>query len=207
MRNVTGRNTSRVALLAVATLLGACGGDDDSAGDGTSDEASRASDANGEAGVDAGGLDGSPIEPVAGTDICSRLATDDVGTALGLEVTAAQPYDTSTPQCAYTYDSASGAASNVTVASMRTDGDLGGRTGDEAFDYVVEVNRGVAGGTDFTEDDLDVGDRAVRFTGDALHLGILATGGHLLTVIVPTGDTDPAAVDQLIGTMADTFAG
>ena len=100
------------------------------------------------------------------------------------------------------YETATGSTSSVAVASMRSDGDLGGRTGEDAFSYVVDLNRSLGAGTEFDEAELEVGDRAIRFTGEALHFGVLAAGGHLLTVIVPVGDASSDQVDALVSVMA-----
>ena len=130
-------------------------------------------------------------------EVCDIIDGETVAEALGVTVTNVEAGDSgSTPQCFYSYESDTGASSNVTIASMDTSA-LGGRVGDDAFDFVAEVNRGVAGGTDFEEQIVDAGDRAVRFTGVALHLGIVSGDGHLQTVIVPR-EFDPLSVDQLL---------
>jgi len=168
--------------------------------------------ADGDGGATSSGVDGGAATPgdlgdtvvvaVSGQEICDGIPDADVGAALGLSIDGTQAYDTATPQCTYSYETLTGTRSNITIASMRGDGDLGGRAGNEAFDFVVETNRGLAGGTDFEEVDLDVGDRATRFSGEALHLGIVFVDDHLFTVIVPAADADAADVDVLMGDMA-----
>ena len=185
--------------------LTACGGDDTRD---TSDPSLP--DQHGETDGDGAAEDalgGAVITSISGEDICARLPGADLGVTLGLTIDEAVAYDTATPQCTYSHTSGTGSTSSVTVASLRADGDLGGRSGDEAFDYVVDINRGLAGGTDFEEVELDAGDRAVRFSGEALHLGIVFAGGHLFTVIVPVGDADAGRVDDLLERVVDRLAG
>jgi len=134
-----------------------------------------------------------------GAEICARLTLDSVAADLGLDVVAAEPDDSSTPQCAYNYTNGSGMASNLTVAAMRPE-DVGGAIGSDAFDLVLEVNRGMGG--DIEEQEIDAGDGAVRLTGPALHVGVLRVGDHVYTLIAPAGDVEVDAIDSLIGTMA-----
>lgn len=194
-----GHRSRTVRLLAVAVsvgLLAACGGDD------TGSSATTAGE------VDTGSDDGGSeeTEVLSAQELCDVVTPAIVGEALDLDITGAEAADSgSTPQCAYTYESDGGGTSNVTVASMDTTA-LGGRTGDAAFDYVAEVNRGVAGGTEVEEVEVDAGDQALRFTGEAIHLGIVAVGGHLQTVIVPL-DVDGEAVDALLVAAATAIAG
>lgn len=180
----------------------ACGDDEDdpspsatptSADDGTQSEPEES---------DALGSD--PFTAVSGADICAGLSSDAVSTALDVDAEEGAPYDTATPQCTYSFTSDSGASSTITVASMRPDGDLGDRAGDEAFDYVLEVNRGLA--ADFEEVTLEAGDRSARLTGETLHLGVVATGGHLLTITVPADGVEASLVDALTDEVANTFA-
>ena len=201
-----GHRSRRLRLLVLVLVVGvsplaACGGDDG----GSSATTAGAADSSGD---DGGGDDGGgdEIAVLSAQEVCDTVTADIVGEALGLDVTGAEAADSgATPQCAYTFESAGGGTSNVTVASMDTTS-LGGLTGDAAFDYVAEVNRGVAGGTDVEEVEVDAGDRALRFTGEAIHLGIVAVDGHLQTVIVPL-DAEAAAVDALLVAVATAIAG
>jgi hypothetical protein len=187
-------------LATLALLLAACGGDDGDAGEGAIADAGG-DDAAGT--VEEGSADAGALTVVPAADICGAIPAETVGEALGLEIIGAEADDSSTAQCAYGYDT-NGMTSNITIASMGP-GDLGDRVGDDAFEYVLEVNRMAAGGTDVEEADVDGGDRAVRLTGVALHLGIVATGDHLLTVIVPVDDADASGTDALITAVGSAF--
>ena len=92
------------------------------------------------------------------------------------------------------------AVSNLTVASMRPE-DVGGLTGGDAFDFVVQINESVAGdGADTQE--VSAGDAAIRISGTSVQLGVVQVGDQILTLIIPTGDVEADAVDRLIATMA-----
>ncbi len=164
-------------------------------------------DTGGDGDGDGGSLGGGEVTALTDEEICASLSGDDVGDALGIEVTEVAVGGSSTAQCAYNYASDTGGTSNISVASFAQDVELGGRRGDEAFDYVADVNRGIAGGTDFEEIDVDAGDRAIRFSDEVLHLGVLAVDGHLFTLLVPANDADGDAVDELLAVMADRFGG
>jgi hypothetical protein len=183
------------SLLLVGAAVG-CGGGDSSGGSDGGAPAPQPSAAIGDVAVVA----------LTAKEICNGMPAADVGAVLGLDIADATASDEATPQCSYVYKSASGARSNVTIASMRGDADLGSRSGDEAFDYVLRLNRPPAGTPDFEEANLDAGARAVRLTGASLHLGILFVAGHLLTVVVPTPDAQPPQVDALVSAVADHFA-
>lgn len=165
------RRSLLVGVIAGVLVLGACGGDD----------------GGGEAGA-----------ALTSEEVCAAVTGDDVGAALGVTVTEAEPDDSDTPQCHYNYTLESGSASNITIASMRSDEDLGGRTGDDAYDYVLDINRAVADDGDMQEVELDSGDRATRFTGNSLHLGVIDVDGRIFTVIVPADDAPADAADALI---------
>ena len=196
---LTRRNRPLTLLLALAlALLAACGGDDS----GTSPTTDGATPDTNDAGDGGGDLGDGELAVLSAQEVCDTVTAAIVADTLGLDISGATAADSgSTPQCAYTYETDSGGTSNITIASMDATA-VSGRTGQEAFDYVVEINRGVAGGTDFEEVDVDAGDRAIRFTGQALHLGIVAVDGHLQTVIVPR-DVEGDAVDALLVAVGD----
>jgi hypothetical protein len=149
--------------------------------------------------------DSSQSSTLTAAEICERLSIDSVAAELGLDVMNTEPDDSATPQCAYFYTNDTGATSNLTVAAMRPD-DVGGATGQEAFDFVVRVNEGISG--DGAErQDIDAGDNATRLTGASLHLGVLQVGDQVYTVIVPVGDATADDIDRLLATMATTLAG
>ncbi|HYN33923.1 MAG TPA: hypothetical protein VES40_14965 [Ilumatobacteraceae bacterium] len=138
---------------------------------------------------------------VTGAAICQQLTTESVATDLGVEVTAAVPDDSATPQCAYEYTNDTGSTSNLTVAFMRP-ADVGGRTGVDAYDFTLGINRAFAGDD---EQEVDAGDDAVRLSGSGVHVGVLRVGDQVYTLIVPVDDAEPTAVETLIGTMATTL--
>ena len=181
-------------ILAVVALS-ACGSDGDASDAGAAGGTSEAT-------VAATGTD-SGTDVLSGAVICERLSVDSVAADTGLDVTRAVPDDSGTPQCAYEYNNDTGAVSNLTVASMQP-ADMGGLTGSEAYDFVVEINETVAGdGAESQE--VSAGDAAIRISGSGVQLGVLQVGDQLLTLIIPGADVAPDAVDQLIATMATTL--
>ncbi len=179
---------SRVALAAAITIaLTACGSD--GATSGVDDEAGTSTETSAEA-----------IAPLTATEICERLTVASVAADTGLDVLRASPDDSATPQCAYEYANDTGAVSNLTVASMRPE-DVGGLTGSDAFDFVVQINESVAGDGADTQA-VSAGDAAIRISGTSLQLGVVQVDDQVLTVIIPTGDVEADAVDRLIATMA-----
>jgi len=149
---------------------------------------------------------GDPVaasEPLTGQEICERLTAADVGAAIGREVGTPSPSTSGTPQCSYPYKEGS-SAFNVTVAYQRVDGDLGGMSGMQGFDYVAQMQRGNPGNT---ESEVDAGDKALRFSGAYnLHYGLLLVGDRVMTVLAFSTSVDGAAVDALLQKMATTFA-
>jgi hypothetical protein len=146
--------------------------------------------------------------PISGQEICDLVSGDVVGTALGITIDHVVASTSDTPQCAYVFADATGADDNVTVAAMRTEEDLGGRTGDDAFAYVADLNRTISAGGDTTETELEAGDRATLFAGSTLSLGVIDIGGRIVTVIVPpsTGAATTEAISPLIVAVANAFA-
>lgn len=189
-------NASMPFAILFTSLLAACGGND--AGDGPGNGAATAASTP-ESSVDLG--------PLTGADICQRLDAATVGGIIGYEVGTPKPSTSMTPQCSYPYTGSSGGAYNVTVAYQRPDGDLLGRKGAEGFDYVAQMQRGnLQANPGGEEVSVDAGDKAVRFSGIVnLHYGLLLTGGRVMTVTAFTDSVQPAAVDQLLGKMAETF--
>jgi hypothetical protein len=167
----------------VASALSACGSD------GTTDTTSDATTASSDR-----------TEALDAATICERLTIASVAADTGLDVVLATPDDSATPQCSYEYTNDTGGVSNLTVASMRSE-DVGGATGQDAFDAVVRVNSATA--TDDVEtQEVSAGDAAVRLSGPTVHLGVVQVGKRVLTVTIPVDDVESDAVDRLIGTMA-----
>jgi hypothetical protein len=197
--------TTRRSVLAVcATLVlaaSACGSDSDA------DESTDTVEDGVDVPVDTtdGTETGGPsVEPLTAEQICERLTLGSVGAALGIDIGLAEPSEMDTPQCEYSYD-ADGATSNLTVAAMRPE-DVAGLAGAAAYDYVLSVNRSVAGDVDVEEVTLDAGDAATRISGPAVHLGVVQIGDRVVTVIVPAADASGPDVDSLIAKMATTLA-
>lgn len=193
----------RSAAIAICLALAASGcGSDDTASP-TADSMSAT-----ESGADAT----TPDEPTesttptgaaptpTGAEICERLTLDAVANDLGLEVTGSEADDSGTPQCAYDYTNTTGMTSNLTVAAMRPD-DVGGVSGEAAFDVVVAVNRSIAG-DEADEASVAAGDHALRLTGSSLHLGVIRVGDQVFIATVAVGDAEASGVEQLMATMA-----
>lgn len=187
-----------MAGLVAGVGLAACSDDEDADPPGTGSAVTETSVRG-----DGGDPDGAATT-MTGAQICERLSAQAVANDLGVDVSLAEPADAETPQCHYLYASPSGGRSNVTVAAMRP-ADVGGATGQAAFDALVQINEAIAG-DDAERQDIDAGDGAVRMSGAALHVGILRLGDHVYTLLVPAGDADADAVDRLIATMATTLA-
>ncbi|MDO9456264.1 hypothetical protein [Nocardioides sp.] len=145
-----------------------------------------------------------PLVTLTGDEVCAALTPAAATLALGTEVSQAEASDSETPQCTYTYGGDSATLSTFTVAAQRPE-DIGDRGLADAFDYVLEVNRGLAVDTEVEEADVAAGDRAARLTGETLTLAVVASGGHLLTIIT-TPDLDTTAVEALAATAADAVA-
>jgi hypothetical protein len=179
-------------------MLASCGGSSGSSADPTAPTAPTAPT---DGTVVESGQSAPNAPTMTGVEICRQLTVESVASALDLAVTAAVADDSATPQCAYEYTNDTGGTSNLTVASMRP-ADVGGLTGSEAYDVTVDVNRAFAPND---EQAVDAGDEAVRLSGSALHAGILRIGDQVYTVIVPTVDAEPAAIETLLATMATSF--
>lgn len=148
--------------------------------------------------------DGSPIV-LTGAQLCAAVPAAAAGDALGLRVEAAEAGDTATPQCTYSYANRDGEDSALTLAAARP-ADIDGRTGLAAFDFMVDLSRELAGPDGVTSVDLPVGDKAVRLSGGGVHTGVVASGGHLLTVTVPARDAAGEQVDTLVAQVARALA-
>jgi hypothetical protein len=198
------RTTRAALVLAGALALAACGSDDATTSADVTAEVTldQTTDAPESSAPTTAPSDTSAA--LTGAEICERLTIESVAADLGVDVTTAEPDDSSTPQCAYLYDTGTGVSSNLTIAAMRP-ADVGGMSGEAAFDFVVGINRQVAG-DDAEEQTINAGDNAIRLSGSSLHLGVVQLGDNVYTLIVPADDTEPAAVDQLITTMATTLA-
>lgn len=209
MRSTLTRRFAAAGLGAFVLLTGmACSSDggSGSADDGTAvaaDEPTGTEPADAPTPSSAGS--GSTIEALTGQQICDRLPPQTVGAAIGLDVGLAEADDSGTPQCAYEYTNGAGATSNLTVASMRPD-DVGGLTGNDAYEFVLDINRQVAGDTEVEESTLDAGDGATVLMGASLYLGVLRVGDRVVTLIVPAGDATPPEVEALITKMATTLS-
>jgi hypothetical protein len=142
-------------------------------------------------------------ETMTGTQICERLTVATVAADLGLDVAVGRPDDSTTPQCVYEYLVSEGVTSTLTVAAVAPE-DTGGGSGSDAFDLVVAANRTIAG-DGVEEQTINAGDDAVRLTGSSFHVGVLAVGDRIYTLVVPVDDAEPDGIDRLVATMATTL--
>lgn len=204
------RSRLALAVLAAVPALVACGGvapdkaDEVPATDVLDESTSPTgtpSDPTSTAPTEPVDLGDEPLVELSGQEICDALSVDDATLALGTEVAQAETSESQTPQCTYTYGGDSATLSTFTVAAQRPD-DVGSRGLGEAFDYVLDLNRGLATDSGVEEVAFDAGDRAVRLTGDTLTLSVVASGGRLLTIIT-TPDLDATAVEALGAAAAD----
>lgn len=183
------------ALLAAA--LGACSG----AAGGNQGNAAAQADSNVQAGPAPAAAPGPMLGPLTAAEICERLNAAAVGEIIGQVSTRAAPSDSSTPQCTYSYPHGPGDLT-ITVAYMRPDGDLGGNTGAAGFDYVVRLNRSMAAGA--REQAVQAGQRALRLSGSNLHMGVVLTGGRVMTVVALPSMPE-AQVDRIIQAAGEAF--
>lgn len=112
--------------------------------------------------------------------VCDLVPATNVAAALGVPSVEQEAVATSTPQCSYTFPSV-GTTNNVVLAVMR-DADVGGRTGSDAFEYAVSINRALAGGGADEREVPNLGDQAVFMAGDSVRLLIVQAGLRIITV-------------------------
>lgn len=191
-----------VVVLLAAGLLTACGGEGSdetpvAATPTTPTDSPTASPEPTEA-PDLG--DAAPLTLTA-EEVCAALTADETSLALGTEVALAEVGSAETPQCSYTYGADSAALSTFTVAVQRPE-DVDGRGLQDAFDHVLDLNVDLGGDGTVERADVEAGDRAVRLSGATLTLTVVASAGHLLTVLT-TADLDPDAVESLAAAAAD----
>ncbi len=199
MTRLTG--TAWLLSTAMIAALGACSG-----GGGNNQTSANAPDsAAAPAGPAAPAAPAAPAGPALGPltaqEICDRLDAAAVGAAIGQTVTDARASAEATPQCSYSY-SAGGTSYNVTIAYMRPAEDLAGSEGAAGFDYVAQRNRSMAPGAQ--EQQVQAGQRALRLSGTSLHLGVVLTGGRVVTVL-GNASLPAASVDRLIQAAGEAF--
>jgi hypothetical protein len=116
-------------------------------------------------------------------EVCALVETTTVEQVLAVTVDVAEPVTGGTPQCSYAYQDSEGTFTNLSLAVMRSEDDLGGRTGKKAFKYAIQQNRLYAPkGTKFKKVK-GVGERAVFVEGSALNLMIIGTAdGRVVTI-------------------------
>ncbi len=182
-----------IPVLAAFLVVGACSGDE-AVDAGTTTVAADPADTGADpANDDAASTNGAPAD-MTSQQICDTLTADTVSAALAVTVDSAAPVDGGTPQCSYNYTTDEGVATNATVAVQRSEADLGGLTGTDAYVYVLDVNRSLASGTEFTETPINVAGEGVVLSPestDGLHLGVAEVNGRVITTIVSAsaGDT------------------
>ena len=189
-RSRGGARQLALVLALAGLLLGAC----------SSDDGDAAVDADGGAAASAPrdeALDGDvppaddgeavdvPTEPPAdltSDEVCALADAATVAGAIDATDVVAEPQGMSTPQCSYAFTDAEGAGTNVVVAVQRTEDDLGGRVGVDAFDHAVALNE-MGSGPDAVSDVDGVGVLAALVDNGALvGMIVLAPDGHVITL-------------------------
>lgn len=187
------------SILMLALLVG-CGGSssrpeatsESAAGDeGGPAARNRAAEVGGEQqnGGDESDREGSDRDELTAAEICRRIAGSEVADALGVDSTEGSPSTSATPQCSYVFATDGGGRSDATVAVLRTNEDLEGREGRDAFDYVVKLNRD-ASRSELDVTEMSIGDRAVLISGNTLHFGVVQLGTRIVTTIVSSRVAD-----------------
>lgn len=187
-----------VTVLLAAALLTACGGEGADETPVAATPTAGPEPAEASEPVELG--DAAPLTLTA-EEVCAALTVDEASLALGTEVALAEVGSAATPQCSYTYGADSAALSTFTVAAQRPE-DVDGRGLQDAFDHVLDLNVDLGGDGTVERADVEAGDRAVRLSGATLTLTVVASAGHLLTVLT-TADLDPGAVESLAAAAAD----
>ncbi len=190
------RGTLAAAVIALALVVTACGGDDSSDKASTDTEQTTVPPASTEP-----TKPGDPDTSVpTAEEICTKVSADVVSSSLGIEVTGAVPTDPLAdvvPTCTYSYTGAKGKAGVVTVAALRPL-DMGGRTGTEGYKSLVGSIETFFEGQDFETTPVEAGRQSVRFTGADAHATFSDTGRHVLQIVVPKADADPDEADALL---------
>jgi hypothetical protein len=198
--------TAAVALVAIGAFA-ACGGEE-------ADERPVAGTPTASAEPSEPAESTEPAEPVdlgdaalltmTAEEVCAALTVDEASLAIGTEVALAEVGTAETPQCTYTYGGDSASLSTFTVAVQRPE-DVDGRGLQDAFDHVLDVNVDLGGDGTVERADVEAGERGVRLGGATLALTVVASAGHLLTVLT-TPDLDATDVEALAAAAADAVA-
>lgn len=147
-----------------------------------------------------GGEDGGDDQPAPGEltsdDICRLLPADAAAGALGVDPVTTTPVTSGTPQCSYAFTGADGVDTDATVATLRSAEDMGGRTGTDAYTWVVDLNIEAAAG-EVTQTPLSFGDEGVVLTGETLHMAVIRYGDRIVTALLRTNAGDLAAITAL----------
>ena len=178
-------------LMCGALLLTACSGDPEPAATTTTAAAAEVTTTLDEtttsAPVTAPPADPHPLD-LTSEAICEMVSTTEVGLALNVEVEEAVPFEDGTPQCSYQFTVEPVGINNAIVNVPTINLDLGGRTGDEAFDHVLSLYDD----TDYTETVTDAGDRSVVLSSPedveaGVHVGVIRLGERIAITIVSVG--------------------
>ncbi len=197
MNRTSIRRTTAALIVGAVVALAGCGADTGSASTTTLNNGVIPGTTTTEAVSD--------LPQLTGAQICAAVDAASVTAALGLQITEARADDAATPQCAYLYTAANGAQSNLTIAAMRSEEDLSGRTGTDAFAYVVQLNQGAPGEVQLADVD-GAGNRAVHMSGAALHFGVIQVESRIITVVLPVTDADGVAFEALLVAIAPKLA-
>ncbi len=122
-----------------------------------------------------------PVD-LTGTEVCALVDTAAMESAVAATVDGATPSEGGTPQCSYSYQAGSGTFTNVALAVMRVEDDLGGRVGAKAFKYAVAQNKIYAGKAKFKKLK-GLGERAVFVRGSTRSgIIVLHDSGRVITI-------------------------
>ncbi|MCW2815088.1 MAG: hypothetical protein JWN84_2543 [Nocardioides sp.] len=195
--------TAAVALVAIGAFA-ACGGEeaDERPVAGTPTAAAEPSEPAETA--EPADLGDAALLTMTAEEVCAALTVDEASLAIGTEVALAEVGTAETPQCTYTYGGDSASLSTFTVAVQRPE-DVDGRGLQDAFDHVLDVNVDLGGDGTVERADVEAGERGVRLGGATLALTVVASAGHLLTVLT-TPDLDATDVEALAAAAADAVA-
>ena len=165
-----------VALVAAVMLAAACGGDDDAAPTTTA--------------PDPGADEGVVPTDLTGAEVCALVDPGVLSEALGgVELAEPQGSEIGTPQCSWSFPTEDG-VTNVVLAVQRTQDDLFGLVGAEAYDYAVGLNETLLGGLATEIEGL--GTAATFVDGDAVSGVVVQAGPRIVTLFGVDLDEDTA---------------
>ncbi len=205
--NATQRQRWIAGVMCGAMLLVACSGDPEPDVTTTTPQAAATTtlaDTTTSA-VTAPPADPHPLD-LTSEEICEVVSTTEVGLALDVEVDEAVPFEDSTPQCSYEFTVEPVGINNAIINVPTINLDLGGRTGEEAFDHVLSLYED----TGYTEAVTDSGDRSVVLSSPedveaGVHVGVIRLGERIVITIVSVGLIEYDALLELNELVAENL--